>query len=177
LSQASEKFVQIENQSSSFFATTFYFFCFNVPLVLLIFISLRCFFYLLFEYKASSLIREYAFKLFIVCLLMEGNHESFSYYFIFDVTHLGSKSHLQKGINCLTVLFFAMFFSYLTCWFFAIKMTQKKEAKHFFSNLRSNLKVWIHVTIECGLLNFCLAACHILIENDYNYQLLALTCV
>ncbi len=177
LTQASEEFVEMESKSSSFFVTNFNFFCFNISLVFIVFFVLRRCFYWLFEYKISVLFRKYAFKLVFVCLLMEGNLESFSYLFIFDITHLNSKNYWQKGVNILTVALFTIFFLYLISWFFVIKIIQKNKASHFFDNFQTNIKGIVFRTIECGILNFCLGACHILLESHYWIQILALTCL
>lgn len=149
----------------------------NIPLVFLLFILLRACFFLFSNYKISNFLKEYAFKLFLLAMIMEGNLESFSYFFIFDCINLQQSSTFQRNINLLTILFFFFFFSYIVVWYLIIKIAEGKDAKYFFVNYHLNLESFAHVSFESNLMNFCLAASHLIMENHCTKQLIAIACI
>ncbi len=134
----------------------------NAPMVFMVFIILRVFYFLSFKYKISHFFQEYSFKLFFIVMLMEGNLESFSYYFIFDCLNLHHHNPFQKCLNFLTLFCFFCFCWYVASWYFIIKVTEKEDSKYFFGNYHSNFISMLHLTFESNMLNLCLGACHIL---------------
>ncbi len=74
-------------------------------------------------------------------------------------------------------MLFVIFIWYALLLFFLVKTIQKKAQLYLLRNFQTNLKSVIHLTIESGLLNFCLGACHALFLEDYRIQLITLTFV
>ncbi len=135
------------------------------------FFILRTFFKMTSNYKISVLLREYAFKMFIICMLIEGNLESFSYFFTFDCVNLNSFNFWQKALNLLTLILFAAFLTYIIVWYVLVKLVQRQNSNHFFSNYHTNNQALISITLESSVLNFSLGACHVLLQSYYNLQL------
>jgi hypothetical protein len=145
--------------------------------VLVAFLLLKFLFKLFIRLNISIKFTYYTIKVFILCLIMEGILEAFCYFFFFDGTHINYNNYFQKSVNSLTLLFFVICIWYALLLFSLVKTTQKKAQLYLLRNFQTNLKSLVHLTIESGLLNFCLGACHALFLEDYGIQLITLTFV
>lgn len=70
INSTSWKYIEVENQSSSFLENSLDYFFLNVPLVVGMFFLFRFLFYLLFKFEISLLFREYAFNGYLLLMLV-----------------------------------------------------------------------------------------------------------
>lgn len=93
---------------------------------------------------------------------------------MYDSTHITSTNLIEKILNLLTLILFVIFIAQLISGFFLLKSSYDKNAKYFYDNCSNTLTGSTQLLVEYGLLNFCLGAAHLMVENYYNTQLLVL---
>jgi hypothetical protein len=107
-------------------------------------------------------------------MLLEGNIESFTYFIMYDFTQLTSPDSLGKSLNILALVFAFLFFMAVLGGQFIVYFTEGKHSKHFLRGFKVGLpSIWF-TTFHTGILNFCFGACHLLMQNHEENQLVIL---
>ena len=131
-------------------------------MLLVLFFLFKMLFNLLFKFEASIIFRQYAFNGYLLLMLIEGNSQSFTYFFMYDCRELYQLNFWQKLFNLLTVFLFAIFFTLLISTFFMFKASYDKNAKYFYDNCSNTVQGSTNLLIQRGLLNFGLGSVHLM---------------
>ena len=131
-------------------------------MLLVLFFLFKMLFNLLFKFEISIIFRQYAFNGYLLLMLIEGNSESFTYFFMYDCRELYQLNFWQKLFNLLTVFLFAIFFTLIIATFFMLKASYGKNAKSLFDNCNGTLRGSTNLLIQRSLLNFGLGSVHLM---------------
>jgi hypothetical protein len=125
------KYLELEGVNSWFFVNNLDFFFIQIESTLLIFLTLKLIFHLLFENRISFFFRKYFFWIYFFLMLLEGKHAFFSYQFNTQFNYFTSL-HYSYKIEKIIVgsLYFTFFLFSIAAQFLSLRFF-KKLCKHF----------------------------------------------
>lgn len=131
----------------------------NVFLVVLIFIIGNILMKILRRYN-RMILGQFSLTAYLLLMLLEGNIESFSYYFTSDATKLFSFNPVSKSLNISSITIFAILWFIIFVGYFLAPYLYKRKSKYIFDNCRVALQCSRYLFVEKCLLNFALGVSH-----------------
>ena len=160
-------FLEKNENGIGFFANNLEFFFFELPGIIVLYITFSLLFRLLFNFRISRLIRKYSFYGVLVFIMFEGNVEQFAFYFFAECRLLYSATPLHKLGRVFMLLFF---FPLLVSSFCGITLSlvyYKKLVKYFMEDCRKvSLLAILLESLEKGIFPLLFGSVHaLLLEN------------
>ena len=128
----STKYYSLEHKGNSFFINTLEYFLFNIPLIILLVLSMRLLLKFSKKLQNFNILKIYNFAPIFIILLFEGNYQMFSYYFFSDMLSLFNFGFNTKCINVTLVSMLFGFIFISTTLYFLLKIFYGEKSFRFF---------------------------------------------